>query len=85
MKMARPEEHLTGTVIYDDDKLRGMTRGISTVLACMLPVLSIIVLYVVQSMSKRLGIISVFTCLFSISLVTMTNAQMADIFAATAA
>ncbi|KUJ19875.1 uncharacterized protein LY89DRAFT_772492 [Mollisia scopiformis] len=84
-KATRPEEHLAGTVIYDDAHLRRLTRSIATVFACMLPVLSIVVLYVVQAMSKRLGIVAAFTIIFSVSLVTMTSAEMGDIFAATAA
>jgi hypothetical protein len=36
-------------------------------------------------MTKRLGIITAFTALFSISLVSMTSGGMADTFAAAAA
>jgi hypothetical protein len=50
-----------------------------------LPVASIVLLYVVESMSKRLGIIAALTAMFAFSLALMTSAGVADIFAATAA
>ncbi|KAE8448777.1 hypothetical protein EG329_008779 [Mollisiaceae sp. DMI_Dod_QoI] len=84
-KNSRPEAQLAGTVVYDDAHIRSLTKAVATVLACMLPTLSIVVLYMVQTMSKRLGAVTAFTTLFSISLVVMTNAEMIDIFAATAA
>ncbi|KUJ12860.1 uncharacterized protein LY89DRAFT_755993 [Mollisia scopiformis] len=84
-KKSRSEEQLSGTVIYGDSSVRRLTKSIATILACMLPILSTVILYLVQNMSKRLGIVTVFTAIFSISLVTLTNAEMADIFAATAA
>jgi hypothetical protein len=85
VKKPGPEEHLSGTVIYSDAIILGLTRTITTILACMLPVASIIILYAVESVKKRLGILVAFTALFSLCLVLMTSAGMADIFAATAA
>jgi len=58
---------------------------VTATLACVLPVASIALLYAVESMSKRLGIIAALTALFSVCLALMTSAGMADIFAATAA
>ncbi|CZR56439.1 uncharacterized protein PAC_06327 [Phialocephala subalpina] len=84
-KDSRQEEELAGTVVYGEAYVRRLTKAVTTVLACMLPILSIVVLYLVQNMSKRLGIVTAFTAIFSTSLVVMTNAEMADIFAATAA
>jgi hypothetical protein len=54
-------------------------------LSSLLPVTSIVVLYVVQSMPKRLGLITIFTAAFSFALTVMTTAKRPEIFAATAA
>jgi hypothetical protein len=85
LQKPRAEEHLAGSAVYSEEIILRLTKAVTTIFACMLPVASIIVLYVVQNMTKRLGIITAFTALFSVSLVSMTNAGMADIFAATAA
>jgi hypothetical protein len=85
LQEACPEEHLTGTVIYSVGAILRLTRAATTVAACMLPIISIVLLYVIESMTKRLGIIAAFTALFSFALAFMTSAGMADIFAATAA
>ena len=79
------QEHLAGTVVYGEAIVLGSTRAIATLLACVLPVASIALLYIIQNMAKRLGIIAALTFLFSLSLVMMTNTGVADIFAATAA
>jgi hypothetical protein len=79
------EEHLAGTVVYGEAIVLGSTRAIATLLACVLPVASIALLYIIQNMAKRLGIVAALTFLFSLSLVVMTSAGVADIFAATAA
>jgi hypothetical protein len=44
-----------------------------------------VLLYVVESMSKRLSVIAALTTMFAFSLALMTSAGVADIFAATAA
>jgi hypothetical protein len=85
LQKPRVEEHLAGSAVYSEEVILRLTKAVATIFACMLPVVSIIVLYVVQNMTKRLGIITAFAALFSISLVSMTNVGMADIFAATAA
>jgi hypothetical protein len=54
-------------------------------IASLLPVVSIVVLYLVDSMPKRLGIVAGFTAAFSIALALFTRARRVDIFAATAA
>ena len=79
------QEHLAGTVVYGEAIVLGSTRAMATLLACVLPVASIALLYIIQNMAKRLGIIAALTFLFSLSLVMMTNTGVADIFAATAA
>lgn len=58
-----------------------IVNGLSTVLASLLPALSILVLYVIKSMRNRLAMILVFTTLVSITLVLFTRARRVEIFA----
>jgi hypothetical protein len=51
----------------------------------MLPVGSIIILYSVRDMEKRLGIMAGLTGLFSICMALLTMATLAEVFQATAA
>ena len=53
--------------------------------ACLLPVVGIVVLYLVPYMAKRLAIIAGFVVLFSFALNMTTSAHMKEIFGATAA
>jgi uncharacterized Tic20 family protein len=85
MKKTSHEEHLSGTVVYGEGNVLHLTRAVATIVACVLPVASIALLYTIQSMSKRIGIMAMFTAIFSFALVLMTNAGLGDIFAATAA
>ncbi|KAH6683326.1 hypothetical protein B0J14DRAFT_556574 [Halenospora varia] len=85
VKSVGPEEHLAGVIVYGEEAILHSTRAATTVLACLLPIASIVLLYKIEDMSKRLGIIAAFTASFSFALVFTTNARMVDIFAATAA
>jgi hypothetical protein len=57
----------------------------TTVVASLLPLCSVIVLYVVQSNGLRLGIIVILSACFSLALALMTNARKIEVFAATSA
>jgi hypothetical protein len=52
--------------------------------ASMLPILAIVILYFIQSMSRRLGAIAAFTFIFSAVLGVFSNGRRIEIFAATA-
>ena len=56
-----------------------------TAIASLLPVVSIVVLSSVNSLRERLGIIGLFTTMFSLSLSLLTGGRAIEIFAATAA
>jgi hypothetical protein len=58
---------------------------VGTVVSSLAPMVSIVVLYVVQNTSVRLGLVCAFTLLFSFVLALVTNARRIEIFAATAA
>lgn len=75
----------SGLTFYDDNRLLQITGIVSTIFASLLLILSIVVLYIVQSMPARLGIMAAFILIFSFSLACFTNASRGDIFTATAA
>ena len=77
----RPDE----ITIHSEIKLQRCSSIISTILSSLLPVLSIIVLYQINSMALRLGLIAIFTVVFSLSLALVTSARSVDIFASTTA
>jgi len=70
---------------YRESTLFKFTAVVATTLSSLLPVLSIVVLYLVHSMPARLGIIAGFTAGFSFALSVITSANRVENFAATAA
>jgi hypothetical protein len=76
---------LHGVVGYEDSTIYKITYWMTSILASLIPVASIVVLYCVHSMPARLGIIAAFNVLVSICLMGLTNAKRAEVFAVTAA
>ena len=74
-----------GVVGYQDSTIYRVTYWITSIVASLIPIASILVLYCVQSMSARLGIIASFNVLVSVCLMALTNAKRAEVFAITAA
>lgn len=74
-----------GVIGYEDTKILRITHWITSIVASLIPILSIVILYIVHSMSARLGIIASFSVLASVCLNTLTSAKRSDIFAITAA
>lgn len=50
----------------------------------MLPITGVIVLYFIDNLRARLGVVAAFVAVFSLALAMVTDAKRADIFAATA-
>jgi hypothetical protein len=84
-KQPLPEHLGSGIFEYSDKAIRQFTRFASTVIASTIPLLSVAILYTVKSNVLRLGIITVFSSVFSIALSLMTNARGIEVFAATSA
>jgi len=76
---------LTSLYYYDDSTVRVFVNTLSTILASLLPTVSIFVLYFVHSPLARLGSIVLFTILFSVVLAVIAKARRVDCFAATTA
>jgi len=70
---------------YSDKRLLSIISVISIVLACVIPISSIIILYFVSSMPARLAILAIFTACFALCLSLVTQARKVEIFAATSA
>lgn len=84
--MAETEgDHLRNSVLYEDHTVLRVLQAVKALVACMLPIIGIVVLNAVKDMSARLGIIAAFTAIFSLALCYMTSAGLKDIFSATAA
>ncbi|KAF2973226.1 hypothetical protein GQX73_g343 [Xylaria multiplex] len=72
------------TVTYTHRSIARFTRAFTVFIACILPVVAIVILYIVQNMAMRMGIIVILTGLFSLSMSLLTMASLQEIFSATA-
>lgn len=75
----------SGTVSYKEESIQRYTSFVSTVVASLLPTVAIIVLFCVESMRVRVGLITVFTTIFTSCLAIFTPGRRGEIFAATSA
>lgn len=69
---------------YNDKKIAGTSTVIVTVLASAMPAVTVLVLYFVRRLLVRIGLMIVFTTLFSLALAIFSTADKATIFTATA-
>jgi hypothetical protein len=74
-----------GLVEWKDDHFLILAKAISVIVSIIFPSIAILVLYFIERMVVRVGIVILFSALFSISLAAFTNAKPVEIFAATAA
>jgi hypothetical protein len=81
---ADEREYIGNSVVYQDDRVFKVLKALATVTASLLPIVGIVVLYQIQSMSIRLAVIAAFTAGFSLCLNLITTATVKDIFQATA-
>jgi hypothetical protein len=72
---------------YSEDRMLRFTSGVATVIACLLPTVAIAILSKMQRMPEILGFIALFTTIFAIGLMLLTDAgtSRVEIFTATAA
>ncbi|EEU37142.1 uncharacterized protein NECHADRAFT_8348, partial [Fusarium vanettenii 77-13-4] len=70
---------------YDDERLQAVSDGITAALASLLPTLMILVLYFVKRMLVRIGLVIVFTTIFSVVMSFYPGAKKGEVFAAVAA
>lgn len=84
-KIADSNEVGDGLYTYEESLISSVINIITTVVAAVLPLSSIVVLFLVKSESTRLGILIISSACFALVLALMTNARRIEVFAATAA
>jgi hypothetical protein len=83
-RIKKSDDLESGIVSYEARTIQRHTAYTTTVVASLLPMLTIIVLYHVNSMNTRMGLIALFIILFTISLSLFTNSTRSEVFIATA-
>ena len=81
----RQEGQRKGFTVFSDNRIRRTTRLVAVVLSSILPVLSIVILYFVHSTNVHIGLIIVFSTLFSGVVALVSDARNVEVMAATAA
>ena len=83
-KFMKPSQ-VHGAIGYEDSSVYRVTYWFTSILASLIAIPSIVILYQVQSMPARLGIIPVLNVVVSVCLMGFANAKLAEVFAVTAA
>ncbi|KAI8274565.1 hypothetical protein K4K60_009561 [Colletotrichum sp. SAR11_57] len=77
-------DETSGHISYDNHLIRRISNLGTTLVACVMPVLTIFVLNIVPSTNLRILVTSIFTTVFALLIATFSNAKKVEIFAATA-
>lgn len=70
---------------YEEKKIQRFANVLTAALSAALPTVAILVLYFVENMIHRIGLVIVFTTVFSAVFAMFTGGKKAEVFAATAA
>jgi hypothetical protein len=70
---------------YSEKRIAKVSNVFGAIISSILPTLVILVLYFVKRMVVRIGLVIVFTAVFSLALALLTAARKVEIFSATAA
>lgn len=70
---------------YTDSHIHALLSISITVIACLLPISSILILYFISNTGARLSVALSFTAVFALCLALLTGAKRVEIFAATSA
>jgi hypothetical protein len=74
-----------GVLIIKDDRVFKLTMWMTSLIASMMPVISIVILIKMKELNSRLGVIAAFDALLSVCLLVFTDARRTDVFSVTAA
>lgn len=85
LKFQAPTDIENGLYKYEPGGILRAADIVGTLISSSLPILAVVVLCCVKSLLTRLGLVGLFTVLFSLALITITEAKRVEIFAATAA
>ena len=75
----------TNVAEYSYSGIAKVANLMGTVFASLLPVLAIVVLHLTEGTGVRLGLVGVFSALFSTCLWLLNNGKVVEVFAATSA
>lgn len=75
----------TNLAEYSDTGITKAANLVGTVLASILPVVAIVVLYLMEGTGTRLGLVAVFSALFSTCLWFLNDGNLVQVFSATSA
>lgn len=70
---------------FKEDTLIQLTKIIGTILATLLPIASMVLLYLANTIKLRFGLMAIFTGTFSAALTLFTAASTTEVYASTAA
>ncbi|XMA12641.1 hypothetical protein WAI453_005432 [Rhynchosporium graminicola] len=76
-----PDNVGSGIYHYRESSLASAFRILVTVMASLLPICSVVALFLVESDGLRLGLIAIFSACFSLALALMTRARPVEVFA----
>jgi hypothetical protein len=74
-----------GLVESNDQNFRLLSKIVSLIVSTIFPSTAVLVLYFIKRLVVRVGVVLLFSAVFSTSLAVFTNAKPIEIFAATAA
>jgi hypothetical protein len=83
-RLTKKDPHL-GRKVYYDTHVMKVTFVLTSILASLMPIASIVVLRALQSLKNRMITIAAFNVLISACLTFFTDAKRTDVFAVTAA
>lgn len=75
----------SGIVEYEDTRITTISNTVGVIFASLVPTISVLVLYFIKNMLVRIGLLVVFTAVFSAALALFTSARKIEIFSAIAA
>lgn len=84
-RIKKPVDEEMQYLEYRNEHILTVATGLSSALSSLLLVASILVLHFVTNMLVRLGVIAIFTTVFSFALILVTNARKVEVFAGTTA
>ena len=82
---SKPSQQPKRTFSIKDTTILNITRWMTSILASLIPIASIVLLYRVRSMTSRLVIIAVFNVLATVCVSALTDAKKSEIFTITSA
>lgn len=75
----------SGIAQYSEAGIATAARMVGAVLASLLPILAIVVLHLVDRTGTRLGLVAVFSAIFSTTLWFLNDGKLIEVFSATSA